>query len=605
MTSTPEVTTHHISDTVNGNETSEEESLTEETKPVVYGVEDTPPLHLCFLFGLQQAVMCIGGVLSLPFIVTSLVCAKGQEDVISQLLSISLFMCGLATFMQSTFGVRLGIIQGGSHTFVAPIVAMVATDRWKCREDEPHFWKEIIREISGNLIIASVTQLVIGGTGIIGFLMKFIGPLTIAPTIALIGLSLTGVASSFNQVHWGIAFMTMGLIAIISMYLGSIHVPMCAWKRVVGCHIIKYPVFQLLPVILSICITWLLCYILTVADVFPSDPNHINYMARTDARNNVLKNAPWFRWPIPFPFGWPTVSAAGYVGFMAATLSSIVESVGDYFAAAHLSCAPPPPAHALNRGIAVEGFCSIFSGMVGAAHATTSYSGNIGAIAITKVASRRVFQTAGIIMVVCGIIGKVGAVITLIPEPIIGGTSTVMFGIVSAVGISTLKFIDMGSIRNMTILGISLILGLMVPQWINDPRNAGAINTGNHELDQAINVLLGTAMFVGGFIGCLLDNTVPGTLEERGLLTWRKDHVSSTLQFSKVSLKMYEFPFITKYIKKMNCMSYFPLSPTFDKEINLNCCQKSEERDILRYTFDNDVHIEFKSQLSNAASTQL
>ena len=84
-------------------------------------------------------------------------------------------------------------------------------------------------------------------------------------------------------------------------------------------------------------------------------------------------------------FGVPTVSAAGYVGFLAATLSSIIESIGDYYAAARISGAPPPPPHAVNRGIAMEGFCSIISGLVGAGHATTSYSGNIGAIGITKV----------------------------------------------------------------------------------------------------------------------------------------------------------------------------------------------------------------------------
>jgi hypothetical protein len=81
----------------------------------------------------------------------------------------------------------------------------------------------------------------------------------------------------------------------------------------------------------------------------------------------------------------PTFSAAGYIGMLAATLSSIIESIGDYFACARLSGAQPPPIHALNRGIATEGFASIISEMVGAGHATTSYSGNIGAIGITKV----------------------------------------------------------------------------------------------------------------------------------------------------------------------------------------------------------------------------
>lgn len=88
---------------------------------------------------------------------------------------------------------------------------------------------------------------------------------------------------------------------------------------------------------------------------------------------------------IAVQFGMPTVSAAGYVGFLAATLSSIIESIGDYYACARISGAPPPPPHAINRGIAIEGLSSIFSGMVGSGHGTTSYSGNIGAIGITKV----------------------------------------------------------------------------------------------------------------------------------------------------------------------------------------------------------------------------
>ena len=84
-------------------------------------------------------------------------------------------------------------------------------------------------------------------------------------------------------------------------------------------------------------------------------------------------------------FGTPTVSAAGFIGMLGATLSSVIESVGDYFLAARISNAKPPPPHALNRGIATEGFASIISGLVGAGHATTSYSGNIGEIGITKV----------------------------------------------------------------------------------------------------------------------------------------------------------------------------------------------------------------------------
>lgn len=81
----------------------------------------------------------------------------------------------------------------------------------------------------------------------------------------------------------------------------------------------------------------------------------------------------------------PTVSVACFTAMLAATISSIIESVGDYYACARISCVPPPPAHAMNRGILMEGIGSLFSGVIGSGGATTSYSQNVGAIGFTKV----------------------------------------------------------------------------------------------------------------------------------------------------------------------------------------------------------------------------
>lgn len=73
-----------------------------------------------------------------------------------------------------------------------------------------------------------------------------------------------------------------------------------------------------------------------------------------------------------------------FLGFLIATFLSILDSIGDYYACASMSHVPPPPQHAVNRGIMIEGFGTILSGAVGATQATTTYGGNIGAIGITK-----------------------------------------------------------------------------------------------------------------------------------------------------------------------------------------------------------------------------
>lgn len=145
----------------------------------------------------------------------------------------------------------------------------------------------------------------------------------------------------------------------------------------------------------------------------------------------------------------------------------MIESVGDYHACARLSGAPPPPKHAINRGIGIEGLGCLLAGAWGTGNGTTSYSENVGALGITKVpylemfgwnffifgqvflwvnwlvfmqvGSRMVIVVSGIVMVVMGVFGKVGAIFTTIPSPVMGGMFIVMFGVITAAGVSNLQ----------------------------------------------------------------------------------------------------------------------------------------------------------------------
>lgn len=83
--------------------------------------------------------------------------------------------------------------------------------------------------------------------------------------------------------------------------------------------------------------------------------------------------------------GAVSFSTPVFLGFLIATFLSILDSIGDYYACASMSRVPPPPQHAVNRGIMVEGIGTIISGAIGASQATTTYGGNIGAIGVTRV----------------------------------------------------------------------------------------------------------------------------------------------------------------------------------------------------------------------------
>ncbi|KAL4624933.1 solute carrier family 23 member 1-like [Arapaima gigas] len=521
---------------------------------LAYCVTDIPPWYLCILLGIQHCLTAFGGLIAIPLILSQALCL--QHDPLTQgyLISTIFFVSGLCTLLQVTFGVRLPILQGGTFTLLAPSLAMLSMSEWKCpawtqnatlvNTSSPAFievWQRRMRELQGSIMVGSCFQILVGFSGLIGLFMRFIGPLTIAPTISLIGLSLFDSAGASAGNHWGVSAMTTVLIIIFSQYLRDTSIPFPAYSKAKNFHSAKMYIFQILPVLLGITLSWLICYLLTTYEVLPSHPEKYGYQARTDLKGDVIAQAPWFRLPYPGQWGVPTVSLAGVFGILAGVTSSMVESVGDYHACARLSGATPPPKHAINRGVGMEGVGCLLAGIWGTGNGTTSYSENVGALGITKVGSRMVIVASGILMVIMGAFGKIGAIFTTIPSPVIGGMFLVMFGVISAAGVSNLQYADMNSSRNIFIFGFSMFTGLAIPNWIL--KNPSAIATGRLvELDHVLQVLLTTSMFVGGFFGFVLDNTIPGSKRERGLEAWNEAHLENPDNLPE-SQTVYDLPF--------------------------------------------------------------
>ncbi|XP_042871306.1 solute carrier family 23 member 1-like isoform X2 [Penaeus japonicus] len=532
------------------------------TSELLYTVDDVPPWYMCIFLGLQHYLTMVGATITIPFILTPLMCIDDNDPARGKLVSTIIFVSGIVTLLQSTVGVRLPIIQGGTFSFLVPTIAILTTTFEACHEiplanmtsgEREEVWQERMREIQGAIAVSAVFQVLVGFTGIIGLLLTWITPLAIAPTVALVGLSLFEVAADKASLHWGISFMTMALLILFSQYLRNVAVPLLSYSKEKGVSTTPVYIFKLFPVLLAILISWGFCGILTASGVFPEGNK-----ARTDLTTDLLSNSPWVRVPYPGQWGLPTVSVAGVFGMLAGVLASMIESVGDYYACARLAGAPPPPTHAVNRGIGIEGLGCILAGLWGTGNGTTSYSENIGAIGVTKVGSRRVVQYGALIMILVGVLGKFCALFVTIPEPVVGGVFCVMFAMISAVGLSSLQFVDLNSSRNLFVLGFSLFIGLALPKWIES--NPGVIKTGDAIADQLLTVLLQTSMFVGGFLGFLLDNTVPGTAKERGLLQWRATKEGGD---SDAVAHTYDFPFGMGVVRKTKWMKYIPLSPTF------------------------------------------
>jgi len=149
-------------------------------------------------------------------------------------------------------------------------------------------------------------------------------------------------------------------------------------------------------------------------------------------------------------------------------------------------------------------------------------------------------------MLIVGFVGYFGQLVATIPNPIVGGLFLAMFGQIAAVGLSQLKFVDLDKNRNVFIIGIALFAGLAIPAYMgnvaaaSDVGGATALQAGlagefPFSLLEGVEVagvsplgiiatttfVIGsTGMAVGGIVAFVLDNTIPGTREERGLTTW-------------------------------------------------------------------------------------
>ncbi|XP_048251483.1 solute carrier family 23 member 2-like [Haliotis rufescens] len=511
--------------------------------------------------------MCVPSFLVMSFLAAEIVGADHDSLIRTQLFSTVIFTSGACTLLQTALGARLPMIQGPAASFLPALLAAQRSREWSCtdsstdnnstdynstyynstdynitddgynnttstldtvpRADLPTCLspEDKLREISGSLMAASAVEILIGGTGLVGLLMKFVGPVTVAPTIALVGLSVYKVPIAYTRSSWELSLLGVVLVVLFALYLGHIAVPFptrsacCAQHRRRKSKTHGVLIFQLLPVLLSILVVWAVSGILTHANVFPTDPANPRFKARTDAKSTMLHRTPWFYVPHPGQFGMPSFNIGLFIGFIAGFLASIIESVGDYFAAAKACEVTTPPKHAINRGIFIEGLGGLLSGAVGFGLSTTSYTPNIAAMTLTKTAHRYIMYSAGAIMLVLSVVGKVGAALATVPDPALAGAIVATCGMMVTLGLSSLQYVNMNSSRNLLIVGMALFIGIFLPEWLE--RHPEDFETGVKDLDKIPQLILGTPMLLGGLIAIFLDNTAKGSRKDRGIDAWQ------------------------------------------------------------------------------------
>ncbi|MHC1605345.1 MAG: uracil-xanthine permease family protein [Candidatus Methanofastidiosia archaeon] len=459
---------------------------------VIYGIEDKPPLGESILLGIQHYLTMFGATFIIPILVASAVGFDGVET--AQLVSLMFFVSGITTILQTTWGNKLPIVQGGTFSFLPPM--FVITGTVIANGGSSHL---AMQELTGAIIAASFFEIIIGFSGLMGELRRILGPITVAPTIALIGLSLYGLGMSWLMQDWRIGMVTLISMIIYSQFLRA-----------------KNKIFLMFPVLLAIITGYAFAWILTLGGVVSSgDAGYVS--------TQILKDSPWIAVPKPFMWGTPKFTTSFIIGMIAGYVASMIESVGDYMAAARLSGAHTPTRKVISRGIGMEGVGCLIAGIFGTGNGTTSYSENIGAIGLTKVGSRYVIQVAAVVMMILGVLGKFGGFFAGMPTAVVGAMYCALFGMIAAVGISNLQFVDLNSSRNLFIVGFAMFMGLSVPVWANTVTIDPSLSLWLRTLEDVLLTLAKTGMAVAAICAGLLDNTVPGTKEERGLLKWHAE----------------------------------------------------------------------------------
>lgn len=459
----------------------EDEKVKAVGNDMVYTLDDVPkPFSRALGLGIQHVLTMFGATISVPLLLAP---ALGMEGTNVAILVASAMLCsGIATFIQVNFGTRLPIIQGVSFSFLGPFFAIIAATAGGATS---------MQYIAGAIILGAFVEMFIGFSGLIGKLQKYISPVVIGPTIALIGLALYQSGAPTAGDNWILAGIVIVGVFLFSLVLGP-----------------KNTLFSLFPVLLSIIAAYVVALVMSVTGVI--EPGAAGYVSF-----ETLKAAPWIRSPgqIFFPWGLPKFKLSFFLVILAGYLASAIESYGDYQAMNEACQGPELTSKQVSRGIGCEGLGCLITGLLGG-FASTSYTENIGVVGLTKVASRYVVNIGVVVLILLGLVGKFGGFVASIPMPIVGGLYITMFGLISAIGLSHTAKADLSSQRNLMIIGFSLFMGLSLPVYFsNNPLEVEDAKW----LAEIINSIGGTGMAVGAIAGLILDNLISGTDEERGL----------------------------------------------------------------------------------------
>ncbi|MGK7724780.1 nucleobase:cation symporter-2 family protein, partial [Marinovum sp. F03] len=388
------------------------------------------------------------------------------------LIQMSMLFAGVATLLQTItlgpVGAALPIVQGTSFAFLPIMIPLVAGKG-----------VDGLAALFGGVIVGGIFHAFIGT--FVGKLRFALPPLVTGLVVTMIGLALVKV---------GIQYAAGGVPAIGTPEYGSLLNWSAAIVVIVVTLGLKFFTKGMLS-ISAVLIGLIVGYVYAIAVG----------MLSLDAITGSWANSAAFALPQPFKYGFE-FSIAAVIGFCLMAFISAIETVGDVSGITKGGAGREATAEEVTGATYADGFGTALAGIFGG-FPNTSFSQNVGLIAMTGVMSRHVVTCGAIFLIICGLVPKVGGVIRTVPIEVLGGGVIVMFGMVVAAGISMLSDVHWNR-RNMVIFAISLSLGLGLQL------EPGALQ----HLPETARVLLTSGLLPAAFLAIVLNLVLPEELTD-------------------------------------------------------------------------------------------
>lgn len=348
--------------------------------------------------------------------------------------SITLICAGLGTLLFHLVTKRkVPVFLGSSFAFMGGIMAVIGDSR----AGDPDFLEKLA-SVKGALIVAGLVYVLFSLIiKMVGYekVNKVLPPIVTGPVIIVIGLRLSSSAISN-------AFYVNG-----NFDLKAVFVTICVLATVVAISIFAKGIFNLMPILFAIIVGYLVSYFMGFCDFEAVKTAHFFSFMDAGIRDQLLCI--------------PTFKAHAILSIAPIALVTMVEHVGDITTNSAVTGQNFMVDPGVHRTLLGDGLATALAGLLGGP-ANTTYGENTGVLAVTKNYDPSIIRIAAVFAILLGIFGKVGAVITSIPGPVIGGISIVLYGMISSVGVRIIvnERLNFGNSRNLMIAAIILVLGI-------------------------------------------------------------------------------------------------------------------------------------------------